>query len=860
MLVSWSGTSGKVYAVAGSNDSTPMNLGPRVQKVITNQQSCILPKHVKYVKVFEFDGPKTRGRTFGFTEAVGTHSNLQIQPSVNDVRMQWASNDPEATVVIARSKADQKLPEVITDGYIINSSMDKSAKMFIDSSVDSGAEYEYQIWLQKISGGIVRKSKPESRMVRIPGIIPDIAEFTAARQINDPQLVDISYRLPEGTKAKVVIYQIQGQPSAPLLGAIANDRSTPRAIAELDEPRLLAVLGDKVIATSVEEEGIVHLRGVPLPNMEVGSRTFIAVVMLGDFAKISGTSVIQQVGGVSEAEIIDRFDYQLLRVGIPAGANVIALWFANAGTDWNSVDQENPQRIVDIENEYRKFGGVVFTKPTTALPNADPLPLEPKRIFIRGASVFGGEYQYSPEFTSIDYPGRVVVRVEDVPMQKKQERKSLFRRDEPAAPGQRQIRFKVEAPATAPGPIALTKLKGPANEYPTSPRLQAQGIISLTPATYQNWLEYQTTGINLETITGPILLGAGESYRFLPLTDKSQQTTPIFVVEERISKEQDKLGTFVPTNKDFKVVLVGPKRSGKTTYVQALLNYLERQLAPIYSTLMKADPESPAAASRLDQLHDFIENGTLPKATRKASDFDESPAMSDENPRTPLRFLFEGGQAPFNSLEFYDVAGEDMDKAEDIALYEAELLGADLILFLLDPLQISPLRIALDGLVALPEEGIDPTIVLDSVAKLLANKPGRNPMQKVAIAVSKFDGLLAASDAKTNNPFQQSITPGMSVTRDPNSWTNKQFNEVDSNQVHQEIKSLLKKVQAMNAFLEGARSSFGVETRLFAVSALGHATFANKINSTGMTSYRVADPLLWMASSASVAPSNPVTR
>lgn len=850
MDVSWPGLPNRVYVVACSDKAAPKRPKSEFPVLATEQASVNLGRAAKFITVFEFETGKPKGVIYGTVENLGAIQNLQIQPSTNDVRMQWAPVDNDATVRIARSIANEKLPDVITDGFVINKSMENSATLYIDNKgIHGGEKYEYAIWIEKTAGGIVRKGEPEIHTVTIPGIIPDVVNFTATRSAEDPQKVDISYTLPEGSNAKVLVYEVQGQPSNNLLGEIQNTVRNPRLLTELSEPSLIQVVGSPVISEPVEEEGVTFLKGVPLTSLEVGARTYVALVTLGEHFRISATAVIQHVSDISSADLIDRYDYQLLRVTVPEGADVLGVWITSAGTEWSSVNQENPDRIVDIENEYRNFGGIVFTDGSRALPLSQRLPNDPRRIFVRGASVFNQKYQWSTGYTEVDYLGKIVVHVDVVQAPPPPPAKGLFKKKAAPVQAKAEVRFKISVPTESYVPeITLTKLRGTNNEYPTRVS-QTDGVVVLNPADYADWAAYKPSQNTLDTFQNGIKLGAGETFRFLPVRSSFGVTTPIFVVDESVSRRQSQLGEFTPSGRDFKVIIVGPKRSGKTTYVQALLNYLERQLAPLFSSFMTADPSSPAAEYRLEELHNFIRGGLLPDATLSAAGR-ERPATDVRDPRTPIKFNFEQGNPPFKSIEFYDVAGEDMDKESSIALYDQELLAADLVLFLFDPLQIASIRQALKGSIDLPEPGVNPAVVLSNVGKILT-APGanRNRNQKVAVAISKFDGLITASDAATTSDFKDSISKGMSVTRDPNSWTTKQFNEVDSRQVDREIESLLKLDQQINAFVFGVRNQMAVETRFFAVSALGHATFAREIGSAGITSYRVADPLLWMASS-----------
>jgi GTPase SAR1 family protein len=333
-------------------------------------------------------------------------------------------------------------------------------------------------------------------------------------------------------------------------------------------------------------------------------------------------------------------------------------------------------------------------------------------------------------------------------------------------------------------------------------------------------------------------------------------SVPIFVVEQKINDAKVTLPVSPATENTYKVILVGAKRSGKTTYVQAFLHQLENQFAQRFGSVLVASADSVAAKFRLNGLHEFLDSGKLPLSTPSARSFGAGTPEKENDPRIPIKFEFLGGTPPFRSIELFDVAGEDMDKLDDIRLYSKELAEADLVVYLFDPLQEPNIAAVLNGVIAIPERGTNPFDVLVNLSEVLADAPNRNPRQKVAVAISKFDGLVSAS-ALTNisHPFQSTVSNGMSVTRDPNAWDNKKMNEIDSWQVHQEVRALLSRVPTLNPFITAARDRFGADRmRFFVASALGHSTFAEQINRAGITSYRVLDPLLWLVSQTQPKP------
>jgi hypothetical protein len=195
---------------------------------------------------------------------------------------------------------------------------------------------------------------------------------------------------------------------------------------------------------------------------------------------------------------------------------------------------------------------------------------------------------------------------------------------------------------------------------------------------------------------------------------------------------------------ELNVVIMGPKRSGKTTYVQALVNYLSNQLSVQMRSRLIAENEDEYTIKKLQEMESFITLGNLPQATQSASPFASGSGPASLNdPRKPMRFLFENGESvPIRKLHLTDVAGEDMDKLDTMRLYADAVAEADLIVFLVDPLQIKQVRVALAGKPLPQEGGADPFNVLLNLATLMKDLEGRvKPNQKFAVVISKFDGI-----------------------------------------------------------------------------------------------------------------------
>jgi GTPase SAR1 family protein len=290
------------------------------------------------------------------------------------------------------------------------------------------------------------------------------------------------------------------------------------------------------------------------------------------------------------------------------------------------------------------------------------------------------------------------------------------------------------------------------------------------------------------------------------------------------------------------VAIVGAKQSGKTTYLQALLNYFDQQFSTKYATQLDAPEGNKVSEARLAELKEFIRSGTLPQATKSATNVEKG---SDRDPRKPIQFEFGGNVSPIKGIEIYDLAGEDMDSRESMALYKDVLVKCDLIILLVDPMQDPAMEQTTRGAVAAPPRGTAPFDVLRNLEETLLGSGVQRASQKLAVVVSKFDGVEVAAGME-GTPVFGILEKGLSLTRDVNTNSMKLYNERDGISLDREVMALIGKLDAMAAFTRAlADSTVFSQKRCFVVSSLGHSTHAPRMDKAGITSFRISDPILW---------------
>lgn len=853
--VSWKPSKAKsgVYVlVSGNGDFPRVVRGGQASWTTKNTSRRVGPQHDIF-SLFLFKKAGDRGLLFATGRVLGEVSIKEIQAYEDQVRLKWETNDTLARVRVYRSKANAPLPEHPTASMLLSIADD--ADSYIDTDVEPGQEFEYKVLLEwQGPDGRVIPSIGEKTTVVIPGTISNVTGFSVTPSDEKSSHVDIQF--DEVSRGSVKIFQIKGQPKPELLAAMESGEEIHAE--KLVDEYVKTWLGTEVIDLAKHAEGKVSIKNVPMLAGGLDSRTYTAVGVLGKNARICDVKVIQQVGEIQSAEVIDRFDYQLLRVGLPAGAQSLEVWLksSSGAQEIKLNDLGEPDRTVQIDTEYRRFGGVLFANRVPGLPGLTKLDPEPLKIFIRGISTFAGVSHKGPIY-QVDYTGRIAVAYRRAPVRDQQQISrgkglgNLFKRDDASQISLSKdtpLELKVQSPQSkAADPIDLIHYA--AKGYPLdagSPEAKNKPFIRIVPSAFSQWASPALTtpdGRNL-----PVLLEQDHQFRIAPAT-LDVGGVPVFTIDDRVTNYDSRAFSDAAINTQLKIVLVGAKQSGKTTYVQALLNYFEQQLSQVMGAkLILQDDADTISKARLEDMHRFVMSGQLPPGTRSAKQFLAAQPGAPRDPADPTQSLnfrfFNGGNVALSGVSLIDVAGEDMDALETMRFYESDLLTADLVLFLMDPLQLPSVQTALAGF-PLPPKGTDPFLVMQHLCTILSEGVSRrNPNQRVAVTLSKFDSFEKISHLP-GSPIAGTVQKGMQITRDPNSNAGYLYNALDGFLVQEEILAILDRLN-IAPFKALVRNTFGQHTaRFFVISSLGHGTHAAQMDSAGITSFRVSDPIRW---------------
>lgn len=284
------------------------------------------------------------------------------------------------------------------------------------------------------------------------------------------------------------------------------------------------------------------------------------------------------------------------------------------------------------------------------------------------------------------------------------------------------------------------------------------------------------------------------------------------------------------------LAMAGARATGKSLYVAVLVKQLELLCERLGVSMEPATRSTANAYAENYERPLFEQRGLIPP----------TPVSHTQatHQREPLIFSIGAWHGVRRYVVLRDVAGEDLEHADLHAPHFGFFPNADAVLFMFDPLRVQVIRDQLHDLVA-PQSwsGVDPRSVLSN---LLLAVGGRQP--RLAVVMSKFDALRALSEVEGSTWSQVMSNAGAAFMRD--SSTTPQYDEADGRLLHEEVRSLLLRLNggSMVAAVENPASGVRLHHRYFVVSALGQPPVGNRVDSKGIAPFRCVDPLRWVTS------------
>lgn len=959
-----------IFVVVGDTDDYPLELSINQQlAIVQGTEIDIANAEADFFTIFEFPAPSEVGRLWARARRVDELRDFNAKVGNGVVTLSWSSPQNGATLRIAKSLPNQPLSSQPTSDRWLN--LPSQQNFLVDHEVDLGSKYHYRAFLEWLNDdGIVHSTTGIDLEVLVTVEVSALSQFDVEYDSQIPGLVEVRYKKP-AAGADVLIFQSEGPVQRKLIAA--TEEQLELDVEELTTPEIAAWLGTPVQGETQESLGHSVLTLYRDSRKDI-NLTFTGVVIQANKAKISKYARLVKIGKIEKAELIDRLDYQLIRLAEPAGASLLDVWIVAAGIDFEQLGPTPPSRRVLISDEYRRFGGIVFADGIPDRPQVRKLSAEPQTIFIRGASPLGNSSAIG-EVIKVDYPGRFELhyRLSDLDLAGKVKSKRNKRKlrwfkkihetsqvdgnlvpqppndasaqsqldsakpqnevpkiDDVFAEGAslkrsfQQAQAAVEAGSLAPvdGPKAIPNVAEVVRGIQNA-ELQTINGSRIASGKEARWWEFwnwswsqrsrQTPTANypdqktkkleirLDGVLGnrrpknvTLLHFAAENY---PLDEYSSNValpplelntdsyssgwkiqTRRFGDEEKVvayegnlqhrfqlqtharTDEIDGVPSFtvaqpmdpsawappqLPKDLDLNVVVIGAPGSGKTVYVNSVIEYLQQQ----YSLLQEADfrvaegDDNESSSLKLQAINSMLTQGRLPGST----------PQDHENGALSYRYTFRNASSLFlRNITITDTPGEDFLSLDGVRKHIDSFRNADLILFVFDPFQNAALFEPMKGILNIvdrAEELVDPFDVLDNVIQILAEPGVRKPRSKVGFMVSKFDGLeVTARTAGTL--IDNVIRRGMAVTRDPQGLSSALYNEHDGALVNLETQAIISRLSRSGPFLRLVRDSFEpADVRFFVSSALGHTRFSQTLDSSGLASFRVSDPIRWVLAS-----------
>lgn len=289
------------------------------------------------------------------------------------------------------------------------------------------------------------------------------------------------------------------------------------------------------------------------------------------------------------------------------------------------------------------------------------------------------------------------------------------------------------------------------------------------------------------------------------------------------------------------VAMSGARTTGKSLYLAVLVKQLE-QLGEQLNVIV--GPANDATRDTYRDVYErplYEERGIMAPTPRADT--------ADSYQREPLIFDLGTWVGQRRYLVLRDVAGEDLEATAANERALSFFSRADGVTFMFDPLRVPEVRDQLHELLPVQMNlGGDPKTVLLNTMKLVA---GSTP--KLAVVLSKFDAMQLLSSVRGTEWARIMSNSGAAFLRDP-SLSRRGYQEEDGQLLHEEVRSLLQKLNARSIVtaVENPGSGLPLQHRFFAVSSLGAAPSGEAIHRSGIAPFRCLDPIRWIMAGSGV--------
>ncbi len=289
------------------------------------------------------------------------------------------------------------------------------------------------------------------------------------------------------------------------------------------------------------------------------------------------------------------------------------------------------------------------------------------------------------------------------------------------------------------------------------------------------------------------------------------------------------------------IAVIGPRNAGKTTFIAAMLDQLERNG---YRLSMDIRPQGNETRTNFENHYAFVaREGRLPPSTQ----------VNGDNPviRQPLLYRIEvrndsrdRQQRRFSrsiNLVIFDSAGESLGDPHTMGLHNRGLLQADALIFVIDPLTLGGVyaRLPPGHHSSAEPVRVGPESILNNMIELFESRGLVAHSEQIelpaAFALSKLDELAAVPELLPDlNPVGLLPSPH-----------NGKFNKEAIDYVSCQIERKLADGQWGTEALLNKTKKFA-NAKFFLFSSLGVRPQDGEVAVDVSSPVRVEDPLLWL--------------
>lgn len=255
---------------------------------------------------------------------------------------------------------------------------------FVDAEVERGSRYLYRVVAEVSVGGALRWSRPRQHDVLVSVVLTGVQDLTVT--ITEPnQLLDMVWTTPP--VGQVQVYRSKEPPPADLNGSALLEAAL--------EPQ--GFTNESRINYPVTAADPTHSRiaGVPWPTD--WERVYLTpVTVLAGQARVGATTVrTRPVAAVTDIELVERFDTEIVTFGWPKGAVSVLAYVGSTTLSPEEICTRNTHEMELSKAQYDRDGGLYFARRLE--PKGCTVCLVPVN-YSRGEQVRG-------EIAAVHYPG-----------------------------------------------------------------------------------------------------------------------------------------------------------------------------------------------------------------------------------------------------------------------------------------------------------------------------------------------------------------------------------------------------------------------------------------------------------------------